>query len=836
VKIAGLKNGRGGKDGAPPGRRTRRRSWRAFALGALGLLGLLLIAGGALVAGLAAGMHASLPALQGEVTAAGLNAAVEIARDRRGVPTLRGASRRDVAFATGFVHAQERFFEMDLLRRRPAGELAALLGSRALPADRDARPHLLRARAERVLRASPPDVRAVLEAYSAGVNAGLAALGSRPFEYLALRAAPQPWRPEDSVLVLLGMFQLLEDGNANGSAQVTLMHELLPGRLAEFLMPEGTDWDTPLTGALPPETPIPGPEVVDLRHGAAAAPAGTTAAAGLRMDGDPDDAPLPRAASNAWAVAANHSASGRAMLADELHLDLAVPNLWYQASLSWPDPAAGGWATVAGATLPGAPAVVVGSNGHVAWGVTNSVLTTSDRVRLELDPRDPRSYRTPAGPRRFEPHRELLRVRGGSAEALAFDWTIWGPVVGKDYRGRVQAARWVVDEEDGVDFSILRLEDARELRQALDIAHHSGSPALNLVVADAAGHIAWTILGRLPRRVGLAGRWAESWAEGDRGWRGLIPPEEIPQVVDPPDGRIWVTNSRPVGGGALASLGSNFLLGARSRQIRDDLMAVDPVTREDMRRIQLDDRALFLQRWHDLMLDLLTPQAIAGHPGRRELRQLVERWQGHAAVSSAGFRMVRTYRVLLAQEVFAPLIAPCRKAQPDLDYLESFPQFEAPLWRLVHDQPLHLLSPRYASWRDQLLAAADAVIDLYTQQGDRLAGHTWGERNTLAIRHPLSFPGAGRWLDMPPHQLPGADDMPRVQGPSYGPSLRLVVSPGAEQEGFFNMPGGQSGNPLSPHYRDANAAWERDDPSPFLPGPPAARLRLVPAAATSRRP
>lgn len=362
------------------------------------------------------------------------------------------------------------------------------------------------------------------------------------------------------------------------------------------------------------------------------------------------------------------------------------------------------------------------------------------------------------------------------------------------------------------------------------MAHRSGLPALNFVVADATGDIAWSILGRLPRRVGFDGRLPGSWADGARRWDGLLPPEEVPQIVNPEPGRIWSGNQRMVDGEGLARIaGGGYRLAARARQSRDALLALERPTAEDLRRLQLDDRALFLQRWRDLLLSALTPQAVAKNERLAELRGLVEGWGGHAAVGSAGYRMVRTFRTFLAQSVFDSLTAPCKEADPDFDYVTMEDQWEGPLWTLVTERPAHLLDPRYATWNDQLLAVVDQMLAYF---GEPLRERTWGERNTLNVGHRLSplLPGAGRWLNLPAQQLPGDDHMPRVQDPGYGATLRMVVSPGHEEQGFFTMPGGQSGNPLSPHYRDSEPAWAEGKAAPFLPGRPVNRLELLPAS------
>jgi penicillin amidase len=843
----------------PPPRRRRRlaRLARAAAAVLLVALGLLLVAALRLRARLAA----SLPVTAGEARLAGLAAPVRVERDALGVPALRGANRLDLARALGFVHAQERFFQMDLMmRRRGAGEMAALLGPPARQWDRDHRPLRLRALARRVLAALPAGERALLEAYAAGVNAGLDSLRAPPFEYLALGVAPRPWRPEDSVLAALSLFDQLQLYTRRYEIDLGLMHDLLPPALFAFLSPVGTEWDAPLAGPawLPPA--VPPPAAIDLRRlppprsprplagvlgqdGQDGRDRGRAAAA-LRPQGTEgwegaDGADGALGGSNCWAVDGRHAEGGHALLANDVHLPTGVPNLWYRASLAWPAEDGTGERRVSGATLPGLPLVVVGSNGHVAWGLTSSLADASDVVVLDLPAggaRDQDVYLTPGGPRHFTHFTETLHVNWWRDETLDVRWTIWGPVIGRDHRGRPRALRWVVYEPGAVDLGIAGLEAAKTAGEALELAKRSGAPAQNFIVADQAGRIGWTILGRLPRRVGFDGRLPGSWADGSRRWDGLLPPEEVPQVLEPPDGRLWSANNRPLGGEALARLGDGgYRSGARARQIRDDLLVLPRASARDMLAIQLDDRALFLARWQRLLLQgVLTPQAVAGHPRRRELRDVIGRWEGRAAVGSASFRLVRAFRIAVRERVFEMLAAPCLAADPGFDHV-SLGAAEGPLWQLVTRQPPNLLAPRYRSWPDLLLAVVDEMLAGYAAHGGGtpLSRRTWGELNTTDIRHPLSrllqWPaGPAGWLDMPHHQLAGEYEMPRVQLPPFAPTLRMVVSPGREQEGFFTMPAGQGGHPWSAHYRDSHPAWERADPAPFLPGPAVETLILRP--------
>jgi penicillin amidase len=788
-------------------------------------------------------LRGSLPVVEGEHSLAGLEAPVRVERDALGVPVVRGRSRADVARAMGYVHAQERFFQMDLLRRRSAGELAELVGAAALPADREVRVLRLRAVARRAVLAMRADEREILEAYTAGVGAGLAALEAPPFEYLVLRADPAPWQPEDSMLCALTMYLTLQGGLPGQESTLGLMHDVLPPALDEFLTPKGTEWDAPLEGAAFVQPAIPGPDVVDVRKATvpADAPAadnrpaaGTAVAWNAPLFGEPFTGDVVHGSNN-WAVAGARTAHGGAILANDMHLGIAVPNTWYRASIVYDTPA--GERRVTGATLPGAPFVVVGSNGRVAWGFTNSEGDWADLVELDPVEGDPWAYRTRDGRRRLERQTETIHVKGGKDDALEIQGTVWGPVVDTDHRGRRRALAWVALREGGLNAALVRMEAVGSLAEAQALAPEVGIPNQNLVVADAEGHVGWTIIGRIPRRFGHDGRLPASWADGARGWDGWRPAAEYPRVVDPPSGRVFTANARVAGGADLDKVGfGGYDLGARQGQIRDDLMALDKASESDMLRVQLDDRALFLERWQRLLVSVLTPEVVARDPRRGEAKRLVEAWGGHASVDSAGYRIVRAFRLRAAEEATAPLLAPCRQADPRFDYLglrssRGYRLWEGPVWALLSQRPAHLLDPRFASWDELLVASLDAVVADLTKDGRPLGSETWGERNTTLIQHPLSraVPPLARLLDMPRQPLPGDSHMPRFQSPEAGASERMAVSPGREEEGYFHMPGGQSGHPRSPHYGDSHPAWASGERTPFLPGPPVNVLTLKPA-------
>ena len=785
----------------------------------LGLVALILAAVSAALYRAATG---SLAILDGEIPVAGLSGPVTIERDRYGVPTIHGNSRADVARATGFVHGQDRFFQMDLLRRSTAGELAELFGAAAAGFDRERRIHRLRPLARAVVDRAAPAQRALLESYTEGVNAGLEALSVAPFEYLILRAEPEPWLAEDVVLGNLAMFFELTDYDASRESGYAELLDGIPESLGRFVFAPGNRWDAPLVGNAWEVPPIPGPEVCDLQD---TIPVGSWFAPkpGLEFD-------LPVAGSNAWAVGGHRAATGRAMVANDMHLGLNVPNIWYRARLvvAGESPDGSPALDATGVTLPGTPLVVAGSNGSIAWGFTNSRGDWSDLVLIETDASSPDTYLTPDGYVPFEEFEETIEIRGGEPEAVDFRWTRWGPVVGTDHRGRLQALRWLAHVPEAVNLRISELETTASVAEAMALAPAVGIPPQNFVVADARGSVAWTIMGRIPRRNGYDSSQSASWADGRAGWHGWLAADEYPQVVDPESGLIWTANNRIVDGDTLTHLGaSGYWLGARGQQIRDGLEAVERPGIKDMLTIQLDDRALLLQEWRDVLLGALEDGAATPYPWRDELSDILERWDGHAAIDSVAYRIVREFRRRVTEDVLLRLLAGCGDFDSPVR-LAATNQVEGPIWKLITEQPDHLLPPPHTSWNGLLLRAAESAVSACGS--GPMSECTWGNVNRVEIGHPLA--GALEifrpWLTIRSGPLPGGDHVPRIQQPDYGASERFAVAPGDEANGYFHMPGGQSGHPLSPFFSAGHEAWAQGEPLPFLPGPGLHLLTLVP--------
>jgi penicillin G amidase len=850
-----------------------RNRWRTWSLRALLALA---VAALAIATMLWWQLRGSLPDLAGTWTLPGLEAQATIQRDALGTVTITADSETDAMRALGWVHAQERYFEMDLMRRLPAGELSALFGERALDTDRRHRLHRMRARVDAALAEIAGERMRHLRAYTQGANAGLAALRARPWPYLLLRQQPAPWTPADSALVGFSMYFDLQDAS---NARELAMHRLrphLPPALLALVAYDGSRWDAPLEGAARGDALLPDADAVDLRRldvtdggsaGArsavmsAQAPTPPLASQAVPLSpavrGRDDGGPLAAAdlavGSNNFAVGGALTADGRALVADDMHLGLRAPNLWFRARLRYPDARApGGRVDITGFTLPGLPAVIVGSNGHIAWGFTNSYVDTLDWQRIV--PCDasvpPASGCTP-----LRRHAEPIAIAGRAAEVLTVDDSDWGPVVHREADGSALALRWTAHLPGALNFGLADFAHARDLDDALAIADRTATPTQNLVIGDLHGAVAWRLLGPVPVRApGCNGRTVShppgaGAASGDAGnvcapWP--IATDASPIVRTPDATRLWTANSRVVDGADFARLGDGgAALGIRAWQIRQGLDARNRFSERDLLAIQLDDRALLLTQWQALLVRA-ADAAGADATALRALADASGDWRGRAAVDSVAYRIVRAWRLEVHARIADGLLAPARAAAGDAIAWPDPPNFEGVVWPLVRQRPEHLLPRRFActpqtqqghcapvadGWTALLEDAAREVRDTLQAEGP-LAQRTWGEHNTAAICHPLAtaIPLIGRRaLCMPAQPLPGDGTVPRVQAPAFGASQRMVVAPGHEADGIAHMPGGQSGHPLSPFWGAGHDDWVQGRASPFLPGPATHVLQLQPA-------
>jgi len=781
-------------------------------------------------------MERSTPVLEGEIALVGLSAPVTVTRDAQGTATVTGETRADVAHALGYLHAQDRYFGMDMLRRFAAGELAALSGESLVKVDRVIRPHRFRARAQAIVAAMSADERAVLDAYVAGVNQGRAGLGGAPFEYMLLRGKPADWTREDTVLAVFAMYLNLQPAVPQREMDRARAAKALGADMAAFLYPMTTELDAPIDGSKVAEPPM--PTTVAGMDVAPALPAQSAPLARAASDGAPVPADVRLAevvGSNNWAVGGSLTASGAALVANDMHLGLDVPSIWYRARLVV-KPRAGSAEMpmdATGVTLPGTPFLVAGSNGRVAWGYTNSYIDTSDAVIVEWVDETAGTYRTPGGIATVVRFDERLCVRA-DCETLPVRDTIWGPIVGQDAFGRTIAMRWTAHNPDAIRLApALAMEKAGSVAEAMAIAQKSGIPQQNFTVGDSTGAIGWTIIGRVPARFGFDGQEAVSFADGTRGWANDLAPEDTPAVLNPAGARIWTANSRVMGGDAFAKLGDGgYDSGARAGRIRDLLMAKERFAPADFLAIQLDDVATRNRFWQQLMLAELKKR-----PGDAELAAMVapvEAWGERAVPGAVGYRLIDTFRRETVNGLYEAWLGKPKDDPLRKTWVPS--QAEGPIRRLLTARPGALVPKGFSSWDEYVDGVLDKVSkDVGVKAGGRIARYVWGdpggETGSAGVSHPLARAIAPLGWVVNPREgpVPGDRATVRAQAKGFGASQRFAVSPGREAEGLFHMPGGQAGNPRTPYYLAGHQDWVEGKPTPFLPGPTRWTLVMQPS-------
>ncbi|MAA93761.1 MAG: penicillin amidase, partial [Rheinheimera sp.] len=482
-------------------------------------------------------LRLSLPQYQGEQRAAVANP-VTLDRDALGYLSVSAADRNDAAYGMGFAHAQERFFQMDLARRSAAGTLAELFGKRALATDIERRRHRFAERAEATLATfSTADVQ-LLSSYSRGVNDGLASLTVAPFEYTLLGSQPAPWQETDSVLVIYNMYLELQGKLGRDEYAMTILHEAIPLPWYQFLQQHSSDWQAAIDGSVVTATAMPDSPYPEILRRTGSCQACTPK----------DSADL---GSNNMAVMGRLTSHGTAIVANDMHLTIRAPGTWYKVQLNWRND--GSWQQVTGLSLAGAPAIVVGSNGHIAWGFTNSTADWHDLIKLQLSD-DGNSYLTAQGWQPLQRYYQTITVKDDQDYPLQLQETQWGPFI--TYGKQTFALRWVAYDPSAVNFNLLRLENSKNTAQALALAPITGIPTQNMLVADKEGNIGWTPLGPLPARQLSDWDTAQDWSDGKQNWSANLSAEQYPKILNPEAGVLWTANARSVGGEAYKLLGN----------------------------------------------------------------------------------------------------------------------------------------------------------------------------------------------------------------------------------------------------------------------------------------
>lgn len=685
-----------------------------------------------------------------------------IRRGPLGVRTVTAGCAPSAYEAWGRVDARGRYFQMDLARRLAAGRLSELVGPMAVQVDRAQRRFPLSATADAAYARLPADQRDLLDAYARGVNA---ARRRRPWpvEYALLRVAPRPWRPADSLLVMLSMYQQLAlDEDGERTRQV--LDATLPPAVAAFLRPRGDEYAAePDFGA-----PVPVDELARV----------LTESADLPSRPVVDLAPT--GASNCWAVGPSRTRDGRAILANDMHLGLGVPNVFHRVDVTYPGGRGAGFA------VPGMPLVICGSNGRVAWGLAN---VPGDCTRLvPVGPDEPTTERT-----------EVIGVRGAEPVRAVFRDTADGTVIDDPLLGREVATQWAALFPDGLNLAWSAMLAAGSVDEAVDVAHRHAGPPLAIVVVDADGHLAQTVAGRFHTR------------SAERLHDETVPPARLPLFRDPPSGFAVWTNDPPALDAGMDEVGANYPASYRRHRLAEVLTGRDDWDEAGLFALQRDSRGGF----YDFYRDLAAGYVDALDPGpRAEVRAVIDGWDGDNGPDSVGPALFAEFRRYLQEELLARILRTCAAADERFTYAWRSP--EPVLRRLLGERPA-ALGEHFGGW-DTFIAGqlGRVAADLRAAHGP-LDGLRWRDFLTIPMNHPMGGTRLTRWLNLPPLVPDGGFESVAAFGPGRGPVQRLVVSPGAEPSALVQMPGGQSGSPLSPHYRDHHRRWRRTVPAALRP-------------------
>jgi penicillin G amidase len=751
-------------------------------------------------------LRASLPMLDGDIALSRLGSPVTITRDANGTAAITARSTIDAMRALGFIHAQERFFEMDLTRRAAAGELSALLGAATIDYDKKKRQHRFRHRMNEAWPTLPTDQKNIISAYTEGVNSGITNLGAMPWQYTLLRTTPQPWAEVDSMLVMCEMFYMLQSKSFEDAFVNASLREKMGDALFAWIKPLGGTWDAAMDGSVIAPIAMPTAEQLNVRLKKASS---TISQSTEILDWSPLSTTAENSVgSNAWAVDGSLTKTGAGMLANDMHLGLSVPNIWFRAEFLIADVDA---KKIVGVTLPGVPALVAGSNGHIAWGFTNSYGKWFDWVPLPKD----------------EPvttQRETIEVKSGNAVALDIREARFGPIL-ETLNDQQYALNWLAHRPGTINPNIMQMMFAKNVDEAIAIAQQSGVPHQNLLVVDTAGKLAWTIAGRMPKQTLQISQRA-GWAKPEDVTSEWLSTSDYPVIKNPKDARLWTANSRQLGGEGGAKIGEGgFDLGARGQQIRDRLFALrdKPIDEAALYAIQLDTEARFIQRWSARMQDVAKQNPLL--PNAAETSRILAAWNGRADADQAGYLLAKTFRQKVLDQLWKSWV---NSATGNVAKATWDQRFEYPATEALDAKAPHLLPLPFDTWDAFLAAQLSAATDDLIKAHGSLGNATWGKANIAAIRHPLSraVPALGYFLDMPRVPLSGDANLPKVVAGNFGGSQRIVVSPGQEESAIFTMPGGQSGHPLSPFYGAGNRDWLDGVAAPLLATAPAHTLRM----------
>ena len=742
--------------------------------------------------------HVCLPQLDGTARVPGLKARVEVWRDGRGVPHLRAPSGEDLLFAQGYVTAQDRLWQMDLTRRLAHGELSEIFGERTLKLDIENRTLGFRQASERALGELDPGSRQMLEAYARGVNAFISThQGRLPIEFLLLRYRPRPWQEKDSFAVAWNMAKTL-----NTSWPDELRRERVCAKVGRELcldlFPDRSPLDRPVA------EPLPARDASPKRGQAAAAqvlaePEPVLAALTTVPEGS-----LAGLGSNNWVVNGTHTQSGRPLLANDPHLDHSVPSVWYLIHLKAPG------LNVSGASLPGLPAVIIGHNERIAWGVTNTGPDVQDLYVESFNFRDPKKYLYHGQWVDATTREEVIKVRGGRDYSFTVMTTRHGPVVSHD-GNRELALRWTALEPSGFRFPFLKINQAQDWQEFTNALRDYAGPMQSFVYADVDGNIGFYAAGWVPIRRQGDGTVPSSGSTEDHDWTGYIPFESLPHAYNPSSGIIATANGRIVPDGYPYFITSKWASPYRTARIYELLEAGSRLTVAEMLRIQTDIRPL-----DDLWLAQQLLAATAKRPPQGTDAQyalsLLRSWDGEARADSAATLVCQVTRRALRERILKPRLG---------DDLSGYrwPMSTVFLENVLTNNWTRWLPPGDADFDVTLMRSLEEGV----QRIPRLLGSRdhaawrWGNTIPLTFQHPLGgLRFLGRGLNVGPFPQAGTGTTVKQTTPSHGVSMRMVVDFANFDSSVQNITLGQSGQVFSPHYRDQFEAWYNGRSFPLL--------------------
>ncbi|HSY91799.1 MAG TPA: penicillin acylase family protein [Candidatus Binatus sp.] len=754
-------------------------------------------------------LHSALPQLDGRLQVSGLSAPVTVTRDRQGVPTIEAASLEDLFFAQGYVTAQDRLWQMDLMRRFGSGELSEILGEDTLKLDREQRILGLRAAARKSIEMASPRDRSFFEAYARGVNAFIGTHGNRlPIEFRILRYAPKPWTAEDSVVIANSM---VKDLNYHyfydALSREKILAKLGPELTADLYV--NRSWhDRPPTVMREDLTaPDNNPNGSDDEDDDDSPDNSVTRRDAPAVDRAQNDAPSegpPVNGSNDWVVSGAHTVTGKPLLSNDMHLGHQMPNLWYEAHLH------SGTFDVAGVTLPGLPYVIVGHNQRIAWGFTNVGPTVTDVYIENFNPQG--AYQTPNGWVQPEHRIEIIHVKDKPDVSVDVRITRHGPVITELVPGETRplALRWTL--YDGLhitSFDVNTAQNWDEFRRAFS---QWDAPGQNVVYADVDGNIGYQTTGKVPIRAAGDGSLPVSGADNAHEWTSYIPFEKLPSIYNPPSGIIGTANGRITPDNYPNSISMEWEAPWRTARIYHVLESGRQFSTADMLALQTDvqsEAGLFAAERFVYAVDH------AAKPSARvkQAAELMRSWDGRMQASSAAPTIAENSVGELRRLLLEPKLgsAPADPSKDD-DVLSwktySWEMRSVWLENILLHRPKRWLPEKYSNYDELLTAAVDAAVN-GPQAPKDLPSWRWGAFNAVEIQHPIlgKIPVIRHWSGPGVHEQSGSGYTVKAVTRHHGPSERFTANLADLDQSTLNIVTGQGGNFLSPYYMDQWKAW-----------------------------